>query len=148
MMRITMVTSKRELNRCIFSHSWRCFWKKKDLLANQVDETNVFRSCSWEDVIHFFFFNFQIHHLAGPSFGIQGVSIPSILLMDVNFCGEYLTKCIIDMKYIRIQSCFICLKVGQLKISEMRQRAETELKEKFDIKDFHEVTHWFSFPGS
>ena len=55
MMRITMVRSKRELNRCIFSHSWRCFWKKKDLLANQVDETNVFRSCSWEDVIHFFF---------------------------------------------------------------------------------------------
>ena len=38
--------------------------------------------------------------------------------------------------------------MGQLKISEMRQRAERELKEKFDIKDFHEVTHWFSFPGS
>ena len=52
------------------------------------------------------------------------------------------------MKYIMIQSWFICLQVGQLKISEMRQRAETELKEKFDIKDFHEVTHWFSFPGS
>ena len=30
--------------------------------------------------------------------------------------------------------------MGQLKISEMRQRAETELKEKFDIKDFHEVS--------
>ena len=38
--------------------------------------------------------------------------------------------------------------MGQLKISEMRQRAETELKEKFDIKDFHEVTLWFSFSGS
>ena len=68
--------------------------------------------------------------------------------MGVNFCGEYFTKCMIDMKYIRIQSCFICQKVGQLKISEMRQRAEAELKEKFDIRDFHEVTLWFSFPGS
>ena len=38
--------------------------------------------------------------------------------------------------------------MGQLKISEMRQRAETELKEKFDIKDFHEVTFRFSFTGS
>ena len=40
--------------------------------------------------------------------------------------------------------------MGQLKISEMRQRAERELKEKFDIKDFHEVTlwFWFSFSGS
>ena len=52
------------------------------------------------------------------------------------------------MKYIMIQSWFICLQVGQLKISEMRQRAETELKEKFDIKDFHEVTLRFSFTGS
>ena len=68
--------------------------------------------------------------------------------MGVNFCGEYFTKCMIDMKYIRIQSFFICQKVGQLKISEMRQRAEAELKEKFDIKDFHEVTLRFSFTGS
>ena len=68
--------------------------------------------------------------------------------MGVNYCGEYFTKCIIDMKYIMIQSFFICQKVGQLKISEMRQRAETELKEKFDIRDFHEVTLWFSVTGS
>ena len=38
--------------------------------------------------------------------------------------------------------------MGQLKISEMRQRAERELKEKFDIKDFHEVTLWFTLKGS
>ena len=35
--RMTMVRSKRDVNRCIFSHSWRRFWIKKDLLANQVN---------------------------------------------------------------------------------------------------------------
>ena len=62
--------------------------------------------------------------------------------MDVDFSEEMF------LKYIMIQSCFICQKVGQLKISEMRQRAETELKEKFDIRDFHEVTLLFSCTGS
>ena len=35
-------------------------------------ESNFVLSCSWEDIIHFF--NFQIHHLARPSLGIQGGS--------------------------------------------------------------------------
>ena len=39
MRRMTMVRFKREVNRCIFSHSWRRFWKKKDLLVNQINWT-------------------------------------------------------------------------------------------------------------
>ena len=34
------------------------------------------------------------------------------------------------------------LQIGQLKISELRKRAETQLKDNFDIKDFHEVKVW------
>ena len=53
MRRITMIRSKREANRCIFQHSWRRFWIKKDLLANQVNwKAKVVLSCSWEDIIN------------------------------------------------------------------------------------------------
>ena len=31
-------------------------------------------------------------------------------------------------------------KIGQMKILELRKRAEQEMGEKFDIKEFHEVT--------
>ena len=53
LMRMAMVRSKREVNRYIFSHSWRRFWKKKDLLANRL-ESNIVPTCSWEDIIHLF----------------------------------------------------------------------------------------------
>jgi len=42
-------------------------------------------------------------------------------------------------RYITWPGQALGYKIGQLKISELRQRAETHLKESFDIKDFHEV---------
>ena len=53
MRRMTTIRSKREVNRYIFSHSWRRFWIKKDLLANQVNwKAKVVLSCSWENIIN------------------------------------------------------------------------------------------------
>jgi len=42
-------------------------------------------------------------------------------------------------RYITWPGQALGYKIGQLKISGLRQRAETQLMEKFDIKDFHEV---------
>ena len=53
MRRMATIRSKREVYRYIFSHSWRRFGKKKDLLANQL-ENNIVLSCSWEDIINLF----------------------------------------------------------------------------------------------
>ena len=53
MRRMGTIRSKREAYRRVFSHSWRRFWKKKDLLANKL-ESNIVPSCSWEDIIHLF----------------------------------------------------------------------------------------------
>jgi len=42
-------------------------------------------------------------------------------------------------RYITWPGQALGYKIGQLKISELRQRAEMQLKDNFDIKDFHEV---------
>ena len=73
MKRMAMTRSKRELNICIFSHSWRRFWKKKYLLANQITWKAILFSLVLGKISSISF-NFQIHNLAWPSLGIQGGS--------------------------------------------------------------------------
>ena len=73
MKRMATIRSKRELNICIFSQPWRRFWKKEDLLANQITWKAILFSLVLGKISSIFF-NFQIHHLAWPSLGIQGGS--------------------------------------------------------------------------
>ena len=68
----------------------------------------------------------QIVHLNSFSF----FHYSSLLLKD-----HFLTSDSTASKHLIIQ-------IGQLKISELRKRAETQLKDNFDIKDFHEVKVW------
>ncbi|MCL4141419.1 UNVERIFIED_CONTAM: hypothetical protein GTU68_054972, partial [Idotea baltica] len=42
-------------------------------------------------------------------------------------------------RYISWPGQAISYKIGEIKIRELRKKAENELKEKFNIRDFHEV---------
>ena len=42
-------------------------------------------------------------------------------------------------RYISWPGQAISYKIGELKIRELRQKAETELGSKFDIREFHEI---------
>ena len=96
MRRMATIRSKREVNRCIFSHSWRRFWIKKDLLANQVNwKAKVVLSCSWENIINSSIFRY----ITWPGQAL-GYKVVPMFLVFCEWVSISAGKCIIDMKYI------------------------------------------------